>query len=183
MTSTQKTSFLDPKSIIRQLDIKKDEVIAFLGSGSGYFAIEIAKLIGREGYIYAIDILKNKIDSFESLSRTNQIFNYSTHQINIENQTKLEAIFKNRKPDKIFLVSVLSENKQKAPVIKNSTAVLKPGGKIIIIEWKNKNLKIVPPKNMLVDKEKLKSYLKWLNLKFKKELDAGRYHWGFVFTK
>mgnify|MGYP001611054209 FL=1 len=53
-------NFLNPTEILRQLELKKDMVACDFGSGSGGWAIPLAKIL-EEGRVYAIDILEEPL--------------------------------------------------------------------------------------------------------------------------
>ncbi|MPZ77727.1 MAG: methyltransferase domain-containing protein [Deltaproteobacteria bacterium] len=45
-----------PERVIQSLQIRPGAVVADLGSGSGYFALRLAKAVGTTGKVYAVDI-------------------------------------------------------------------------------------------------------------------------------
>ena len=49
--------FLNPKLILDKLKLRKDMIAADFGSGSGGWAIPLARTL-EDGFVYAIDILE-----------------------------------------------------------------------------------------------------------------------------
>src|SRR5688500_8067236 len=45
----------NPTKLIEMLKLRKGEVVADIGAGSGYYTFRMAKLVGHEGKIYAVD--------------------------------------------------------------------------------------------------------------------------------
>ncbi|MBD3245202.1 MAG: methyltransferase domain-containing protein [Candidatus Moranbacteria bacterium] len=179
----EKVKFLNPEKIVQKLDIKKGETIADLGCGSGFLAIEMAKKVGEQGKIYAIDILEKQLESVESLARANFLFNIETIRANLEAKDHLKIISDQGKIDKVILSNVLSENENKAAMIVQAADILKTQGKLIIIDWKATDLKMGPARELLTDKEKVKEFCLNNNLNFVKDIEVGQFHWGIIFEK
>ena len=50
-----------PAEIIDSLGLKEGSVVADIGSGSGYFALKVAPMVGKHGSVFAVDILKEPL--------------------------------------------------------------------------------------------------------------------------
>jgi arsenite methyltransferase len=48
-----------PDQVIQSLQIRSGERVADLGSGSGYFTFSLARAVGTEGAVYAVDVDKD----------------------------------------------------------------------------------------------------------------------------
>ena len=56
------TGLLNPSNIFQRISIQQGMNVADLGcGGSGYFTICVAKLVGKNGTVYAVDILKSTL--------------------------------------------------------------------------------------------------------------------------
>ncbi|MBI3274220.1 MAG: hypothetical protein HYZ69_03680, partial [Candidatus Colwellbacteria bacterium] len=51
--------FLDPGLIINEFGLMPGMFVADFGSGAGYFTILIAEKVGKEGRVYALDIMES----------------------------------------------------------------------------------------------------------------------------
>ncbi|MBD3238054.1 MAG: methyltransferase domain-containing protein [Candidatus Moranbacteria bacterium] len=175
--------FIEPEKIAKQLDLKPGEKVADLGCGPGFFVMEIAKIVGDEGKVFAIDILAKQLESVESLARTNFLFNIETLQLNIESEDSLKKLLKHGQMDKLIISNVLSENQNKSDIIKECLKLLKPGGELIIIDWQKNQLPMGPKAEMMADPLRVLEFCKKLGLSLKKEIDTGQFHWGYIFSK
>lgn len=45
-----------PQRVVRALDLRSGDVVADLGSGSGYFTFHLADAVGPSGKVYAVDV-------------------------------------------------------------------------------------------------------------------------------
>lgn len=171
--------FLRPEEIIRQLNIRKEMVIADFGCGAGYFTIPLAR-IAEQGKVYALDVLDTALESVQSKAKLEGLFNIETQRCNLENigGSKIE----DNSLDIAWLANILFQSSKKTDIIKETTRVLKKGGQMIIIDWKA-NQPMGPPEKIVVSPEEIKKIANNQGLSFKKSFPVDKYHWGMVFEK
>lgn len=173
--------FLRPEEILRaNIVIRQGSVITDLGCGSGYFTIPLARAVGNQGKVYAVDVLSSALDSVRSRAKLEGIFNIETMRANAEayNGVPIE----DGTNDMVMLSNILFQSDKKLDIIKEALRILKPGGSLVLIEW-NQNNSFGPPTNQRVKIEYLKRIAVDFNLDFVKEFDAGAYHYGLMFGK
>jgi len=83
--------------------------------------------------------------------------------------------------DLVLITNLLFEVKDKKSVLEEGKRVLKPGGKILVVDWQEKTP--LGPKEGRVSPEEVKNLAKELNLKLEKEFEASLYHWGLILVK
>lgn len=173
--------FLRPEEILKiNIIIRQGWVIADLGCGSGYFSIPLARAVGNQGKVYAIDVLSSALDSVRSRAQLEGIFNIETVRANAEIEKNIPL--QNETCDMVMLSNILFQSSKKIEIVKEALRLLKPGGSIVTIEW-NQNTFFGPPIGQRVKEDFLKRIAKDLNLEFVKVFDAGKYHYGLVFGK
>ncbi len=172
--------FLDPEKVIEEFDIKEGMKIADFGCGAGYFAILIAKIVGENGKIYALDVLKTALESVRSKAKTEGLLNIETIWSNLEilGGSKLE----DNSINMALLANILFQSSKKADIIKEARRVVKQGGKIIIIDWK-KDQPFGPPQKLVVSEDLVRDLAKKEGLKLEREFPSGDNHWGMIFIK
>ena len=170
--------FLKPEEILKQLDLREDMIAADFGSGSGGWALPLAQIL-KEGKVYAIDILEEPISALKSRAEILKIFNIAVVRSDIE--TKNGSKLKDNHLDLVLITNLLFEAEDKKEVLAEGKRVLKKGGKILVVDWKKDSS--LGPKQGRASVEEVKEIAKNLDLKLEKELDAGNYHYGLVFTK
>ena len=151
-------------------------VAADFGSGSGGWAIPLAKKL-EEGKVYAIDILEEPLSALRAKTKLEKIFNIETIKSDVEKGSKLF----NESCDFVLMTNLLFQCEDKKKVIEEGKRVLKPGGKILVVDWKLDAS--LGPKESRVSAEEVKKIAKELDLKLEKEFEAGSYHYGLVFLK
>lgn len=168
-------AFLNPSKVLDILDLKESLTAADFGSGSGGWAIPLAKRL-KQGKVYAIDILQEPLSALKSKTRLENILNIETVKSDIERTSKLLS----NSCDLILMTNLLFEVDDKKKTMEEGKRVLKKGGKLLIVDWK-KGAPLGPKDKVSV--EEIKKIAKEIDFKLEKEFEAGLYHWGMVFKR
>lgn len=170
--------FLNPQEVLNQLKLEGQMIVADFGSGSGGWAIPLAKRL-KFGKVYAIDILEEPLLALKSKAEIAKTYNIETIRSNIEGKegSKLPDLSCNL----ILITNLLFQVEDKNKILTEAKRVLKKGGEILVVDW----LPQAPqgPKEGKVSAEEVKEIAKSLNLKLEKEFRAGIYHYGLIFSK
>jgi ubiquinone/menaquinone biosynthesis C-methylase UbiE len=168
-------NFLNPTEVINKLDLKKNMVVADFGSGSGGWAIPLAKKL-EDGKVFAIDILEEPLSALKAKIKLEKIFNIEVIKSNLE---KTSRLFKNS-CDLVLMTNLLFEVEDIKKILEEGKRALKKGGKILIVDWK-KEAPFGPKEKVLI--EEIKEVVKKVDLKLEKEFEVGTYHWGLILVK
>ena len=168
--------FLNPQEVLKQLKLKKEMVAADFGCGSGGWALPLAKKL-EEGKIYAIDILEEPLSALRARAKLEKILNIETVRADVEKRTPLSS----NSVDLILMTDLLFECEDKKKVLEEGKRVLKPGGSLLIVDWKISAP--LGPESKRVSPQDIKKIAQALNLKPEKEFEAGIYHWGLIVVK
>ena len=168
--------FLNPNEILRQLKLKKGMTACDFGSGSGGWAIPLAKIL-EEGKVYAIDILEEPLSALRAKAKLGKIFNIEIIRADIEKGAKLLK----ESCDLVLMTNLLFQCEDKKMVLEEGRRILKPGGKILVVDWKTTSP--MGPEKGRVSTEEVIKIAEELDLKVEKEFEAGAYHYGLIFTK
>lgn len=173
--------FIDPEEVIKNLEITDGMKVADFGCGAGHFSLALAKKVGESGIVYALDILKEKLEATASAAKGRNFTNLITKRVNLEKigGSKIDA----ESLDWVIMKDMLFQNKDKAIILKEAARILKSGGKTLIIEWNMTDGSIGPDKELRLSKEAIISVAQEANLSFLKDVPAGNFHCGLVFGK
>ncbi len=177
-----KKPFLDIDLILKTIPIEDRQKVADLGCGKfGYFVFTTAHLVGRSGIVYAVDIIKTHLDEIAKRAKTDNLGQIQTVWSNLEifKATKIES----NSLDTVLLANTLNQSEKRADILREAVRLLKPKGKVVIVEWKNLSLPFGPQPEKRVKKESIIDAAPKLSLKLEKEFVAGEYHYGLIFTK
>lgn len=173
--------FVDPQSIVDKLEINLGMTVADFGCGAGFFSLPIAKKIGEEGRVYALDILPAKLESVESQAKALNLTNIITQRVNLEapEGSKLEA----ESVDWVIMKDILFQNKEKDKILKEAQRILKKDGHILIIEWTKEDTNIGPEKELRIFKETLLELARKDGWIMDREIEVGNFHYGLILKK
>jgi len=120
----------NPKKILKDY-IKEGMVVLDIGCGSGFFSREIAKKVGESGKVIAVDLQEGMLQKLKEKIKGS----------NIEKRIKLHKCEKDKigvleKVDFVLVFYMLHEVPNKVNFFKEIKSILKPKGKIFIIEPK-----------------------------------------------
>lgn len=173
--------FINPDELINQLEFSPGMKIADFGCGTGYFAFPLAKKVGEEGIVYALDVLKEKLETVESQAKLKGLTNIIASRVNLEKEggSKLE----DESVDWVIMVNMLFQNSHQDIIIAEAKRVLKKGGKMLIIEWNEHDSSIGPEGKIKISKETLIEMAQKNDLAVSEELPVGDFHYGLVLVK
>ncbi len=172
--------FIRPEEVLKELNIKEGATVADFGCGHGYFAVPLAKLAGKEGKLFALDVQKSALEQVESRAKLEGAANIQTIRCNLElpNGSTLQE----QSADLVILANILFQSQKKAEIVAEAGRVLKSGGKLVIIDWRPQGV-LAPKTGWLMNSEEAKNLAQTQGFKLEKEFQAGDYHYGLVFSK
>ncbi len=190
--------FLNPDETLKQLKLKKEMIAADFGSGSGGWALPLAKKL-EEGTIYAIDILEEPLSALKARAKLEKILNIEIIRADVEKRTPLSS----NSVDLVLMTDLLFECEDKKMVLEEGKRVLKKGGKILVVDWKVDAA--IGPERGRVSPDEVKKIAEEIGLKVEKpstraklgagpvphrnkvsgagEFEAGICHWGLIVVK
>jgi ubiquinone/menaquinone biosynthesis C-methylase UbiE len=175
-------TLLDVGLILYKAGVTDRKKVVHLGCGaSGHFVFPSARMVGKQGLIYAVDILKPVLERVDRQARQEGYENVISvwSDLEIFGATKIES----SSLDCGLLVNVLYESKKRADILREGIRMLKKGGKLVIVEWKSIATPLGPSLEMRVNRDLLEAAGKKLGLHLEEDFIAGPYHYGLVFIK
>jgi len=175
-------ALVDAQLVFAKTQLGDRMKVADLGCGtSGHFIFPAAKIVGKNGKVYAIDILKTVLENIKRRIKQENIANIAIEWSDLEvfGATKIES----GSLDIGLLINTLYLSHKRAEIVREAIRMIKKGGRLAIVEWKNIASPFGPPSEERVKKDLVKTACQKLGLRLDEEFDAGQYHYGLVFTK
>src|SRR5574343_1544121 len=124
--------FTDPVKNLKAFDLRENMIVADLGAGSGFYTIPVAQIVTR-GKVYAVEIQKDFLATIKNKSLEYRLNNIECILGNIEKigGTKI----KDDVVDAIIASNILFQVEDKDKFIKEVRRILKPNGKLLLIDW------------------------------------------------
>ncbi|AJH77974.1 class I SAM-dependent methyltransferase [Heyndrickxia coagulans] len=141
---------LPPDQILALLELKKGDIVADLGSGNGFFTIPIAQK--TETTVYAVDIEPKMLDGLKAYASQEGV---TTIRPIVSDLT--EMAIANQAVDKIFSSLVMHEISDLEKAIQEMRRILRPNGKLLILDWEAVDMNEGPPLSVRIPSDKLKA--------------------------
>lgn len=173
---------IDPFKVLEAAGIKSAMKVADFGCGTlGHYVFPAAHLVGPDGRVFAVDILKSVLNGIESRAKMEGVSNVESVWGDIERDNGVKI--PDNSVDIGMLINNLFMSKQKDAMVKECVRMVKPGGKFVVIDWKPAGVNFGPDPATRVTPEEAKALAAAAGLRMEKEIEPGQYHYGFVCVK
>ena len=136
--SPKRVEELNPKGTLINTGLKGGDVFCDIGTGPGLFTIEAAKITGAK--VYAIDTSNDMLEIVAGKAETLRLNN-----IELINPEGFSYPIEDGFCDYVLLSTVLHEIDDKQALLAEINRILKPGGRLVIIELHKRETPIGPP--------------------------------------
>ncbi len=160
-----------PHDVVMALDLKPTDVIADIGAGTGYFARRFANHAGK---VYAVDIDEKLL----GIAGKGAPDNLKT-VVAAANDPRLPA----HSVDIVFFCDVLHHIQNRPAYYAKLARVLKPGGRIVVIDFYQKDLPVGPPASMKLSDQEVIAELKPAGFALARRLDILPYQYFLIFGR
>ncbi len=146
--------------LIERLPLKADSVVADIGAGTGYFSFAVAEQV-PDGHVLAVDIQSEMLAIIDEKKRAYGVTNVLPVQGSITDPGLPPG-----EVDLIFIVDAYHEFSHPREMGEAMFAALKPGGKIVLIEYRAEDRAV-----------RIKPLHKMSEAQARKEMDALGFRW------
>ncbi len=173
--------FSDPVKNIEQCGIQVGMDIADLGVGSGAYAIAASRALMSTGKVYAIDVQKELLAKLKNNSSHDGLHNIEVIWGDVEKMggTKL----RDYSVDLVLLCNIIFQLEDKTNITKEVKRILKPGGRVLVVDWEGSFGGIGPKIEDVVDKKTAQTMFEKGGFHLDREISAGSHHYGMIFKK
>jgi len=167
----QRDVWQKPHEVVMALGLKPTEAVADIGAGSGYFTRRFAMHAGK---VYAVDIDAKLLEAAMKDAPKN---------VEAVLATPDDPMLPAASVDTIFFCDVLHHIDGRAAYYPKLAKALKPGGRIVAIEFYKKPLPLGPPESMKISEEELVAELKAAGFRKTNSFDFLPYQYFMVFER
>jgi ubiquinone/menaquinone biosynthesis C-methylase UbiE len=174
---------VDPYLLFEKAHLQPGMHVADFGCGrTGHIVFPGAMILGENGAMYAVDILKDVLQIIDKRSKLNN------NLINVKTVwSDLERVGATAIPEKsldiVFVVNTLSQSNNRHAILEEAKRLLKEKSRIVVVDWFKKGLSFGPEDDRFVDFENLKKWTRMHDLAVQEEFEVGKYHRGLVLFK
>lgn len=173
-------SFSSPHDNVLQLGLREGMKVGDFGAGSGHYARAAAAMVGQSGKVYAIDVQEDVLKHLKLNTHVHPQGTIDTIWGDIE---KLGGThLRDASLDAIVLANTLFQVENRHGLLAEMKRVLKPDGKLMVIDWAGSYGGMGPALPQVVPEHESEAF--FINGGFHKvkSFRAGPHHYGIIFT-
>ena len=180
LLSEQREAALHPEALLRRLGLHSGQTMADIGCGPGFFTIPAAEIVGDEGVILAADIQGEMLSAVRSRAAEHGLTN-----VHVVKTSDKEIPIPDASCDMVLMAFVLDEVAQRSSFLHRAARLLKPGGRLVVLEWEKEQQPDGPPLTDRISPEELlaDASAAGLYLDEQRELNDQQYICAFTRTK
>ena len=126
-------TWLPPQDVVQLLSLTNGTSIADIGAGSGFFAVPFARAIEPDGWLFAVDLQLEMLDFLRAKLRDAA----SPRNLELIAGEATATNLKDASCDLVFLGNVWHELDDRARVLRETARILRPGGRVAILDWRS----------------------------------------------
>lgn len=170
LESPERYKILPPFKTLKVMCLKEDDIMIDIGCGTGYFTLPASEITGPLGRVIGVDI------SEEMLNEVRNKINGKGHNIELMLSDNITLPISDSHGTFALLVNVLHEADDMMAMLAEAKRVLKPGGRLAIIEWEKREMPLGPPVEHRLHHDELMRLVMDSGFKMAKISPAGDYH-------
>lgn len=172
LDSEERRSYLDPPAILRAFAVRAGMRLADVGSGTGFFALPAAAIVGPKGRVFAVDLSAEMLEDLRGKLRR-------APERNVEavRSTEDRIPLPDASVDFVLMACVLHELDGPATLLE-ARRILGPGGRLGIVDWKKEETEFGPPKAHRLDEDEARAVLSDAGFEPLRTFEAGAHHYG-----
>lgn len=178
---TKSVMFSDPQKNLEQFGITPGSRVADLGSGSGFYSIGAARMVGERGRVFAVDAQKALLEKLKHEAHNNRLPNIEALWGNVEKLggTRLA----DASVDAVLACNILFQTEQKKDFPFEIKRILKPKGRVLVVDWKDSFGGMGPQPDHVVSQNDVRALFEKAGFLYEKEIRAGAHHFGLIFKR
>lgn len=166
-----------PDEVVAKLNLKPGDVAADVGAGSGYFTRRFARAVEPNGVAYAVDIDEKMLRFIHERAEQDNQRNIVTVLCPTN-----DPMLAPNSTDVIFFCNTIHHISNRADYYKRIQRCLKPGGRLVNVDFHKRELPVGPPIQEKIAKEDMIKEATDSGFKLAEDIDLLPHQYFLVFT-
>nr|MDO8097522.1 methyltransferase domain-containing protein [Candidatus Njordarchaeota archaeon] len=171
----ERRKWQNPEAILADIGLKPGFTFIDVGCGEGFFTLPAARIVGKKGKVYGVDVYKEAIDHLEEKAAREGLTN-----LNLTVGAAESTILCERCADIVFFGIDLHDFRDLGKVLFNASMMLKPTGHLVDLDWKKEPMEIGPPLHIRFSEEEARGHIQKAGFDIESVKDMGPYHYLIV---
>jgi ubiquinone/menaquinone biosynthesis C-methylase UbiE len=134
LTREEREQEEDCETMVKALNVQPGQTVCDMGCGNGFYTLMLAKLVGENGKVYAVDIQREMLGMLEARAKDEKVGNVET-VLGTLVDPKLPA----KSMDLVLLVDVYHEFSHPEQMLAAIRKSLKPKGRVALVEFRGED--------------------------------------------
>lgn len=167
---------LQPERLVGDIiGVRSGDICVDFGSGTGTFAFPMAVAVGDKGRVYAVDNSEKMLGMIAGKNPSPQLITVRADVM----QTGLD----DNLADICLLAFILHEVAEQDKLIGEACRLAKPGGRIVVLEWRADADMPMPPKHKRITRDKIERLFGQAGLELSDYIERTAAHYVAVGVK
>jgi ubiquinone/menaquinone biosynthesis C-methylase UbiE len=178
MTALNTAGFAHPARNVDFLGVDQGMTVADFGSGSGAYVLAIAERLKGSGHVYAVDVQQELLRRIKNEAHKRGYKNVEIIWSDLEKPGGSKIA--DRHADLVLISNLLFQVEEKKALFIEAWRILKPTGKLAVIDWSDSFGGMGPVKKEVVKKETALELARANGFEALGEFKAGAHHYGLM---
>ena len=183
-TGAGKSSFdlIDTEKFFQELDLQKGISFLDVASGRGAYSLAVSDIIGPQGSVVAVDLWTEGIEILKTAAQERGIENITAFVSDVGRRIPVE----DQSIDVCLMSTVLHDlvdDRIDRGVLNEILRVVKPAGRLAVMEFKKIDGPPGPPKHIRLSPEEVADMLDPYGFKKERTVDVGPYNYLMLLNK
>lgn len=171
----ERRKWQNPEAILADIGLKPGFTFIDIGCGGGFFTLPAARMVGRRGKVYGLDVDARSITRLKELAAKKGLKN-----LNLTVGRAEESVICEQCADIVFFGIALHDFQDPARVLKNAKKMVKSAGKLVNLDWKKEPMDLGPPLKIRFSKDIAVRLIQTAGFTVETVKDSGPYHYLVV---
>jgi ubiquinone/menaquinone biosynthesis C-methylase UbiE len=171
--------FVDLEQVLQVMSLTPSTVFLDLGCGKGNYTIPVAEFIGPQGRVYGVDAWQEGLEELKERAAARGLNNTGTIHANLNEHIPLP----DAAVDVCFMATVLHDLLREDSgemLMKEIVRVLRPGGKLYVLEFKKVEAGPGPPLSVRLSSEETEKIVTPFGFVKDRVIDLCPYHYLYA---
>ena len=166
-----------PDEVLKVLNLKEGELIAEIGSGSGYFTVRLARALAPlKGRVMALDVNEGMVAYLRKRLTQEQLKNVTVMKV-----PPHDPLLIDQSADVVFICDTYHHIEDRDVYLRKIRKSLKPNGRLVIVDfYKREGIPVGPPMSMRLSEETVQKELEAAGLHVTEKLTTLPYQYILI---
>ncbi|TNF53877.1 class I SAM-dependent methyltransferase [bacterium] len=172
----KRAEWQQPDKVVEVMNLKDGDMVVDIGAGTGYFTRRFARSVGPGGRAFGLDIETSLVNYMKEDAKKLNLKNYEARVIKTD-----DPELGTNSADVVFLCNTYHHIENRIGYFKEVSKSLKPGGRVVIVDFYKKDLPIGPPPHHKMSQKNVKKEFKQAGYKLIRSHDFLPYQYFLEF--